>query len=71
MQRKAAMDFMAMEGMLVSPLSTPLGRSIPKSVNLPVLEPSVFHDDGQEGWTIRTSATFVAGVRQEKVRSGD
>ncbi|KAM0842343.1 hypothetical protein ACQ4PT_058412 [Festuca glaucescens] len=53
MQRKAAMEFMAMEGTLSSPMSTPLGRSgSKKSVNLPVLEPSVFDDDGQEGWTV-------------------
>ncbi|KAK1629024.1 hypothetical protein QYE76_003363 [Lolium multiflorum] len=51
-QRTAAMDFMAMKGTLTSPLSTSLGRSTPKSLNLPVLEPSVFHDDGQEGWTV-------------------
>jgi hypothetical protein len=51
-QRKAAMDFMAMEGTSFPPLSTPLTRSVPKSLNLPVLEPSVFHDDGQEGWTV-------------------
>ncbi|KAK1611113.1 hypothetical protein QYE76_034786 [Lolium multiflorum] len=52
LQRKAAMDFMATKGTLCSPVSTPLGRSNPKSLILPVLAPSVFIDDGQEGWTV-------------------
>jgi hypothetical protein len=53
MQRQAAMEFIAMEGTSNSMMSTPLGRSSSKkSVNLPVLGPSVFVDDGQEGWTV-------------------
>jgi hypothetical protein len=48
MQRKAAMEFMAMEGTSSSQVSMPLGRSgSTKSVNLPVIPPSVFNDDGQ------------------------
>jgi hypothetical protein len=53
-QRRAAMDFFATEGTLVSPTSAPLGRSVlrGKPLLLPILEPSVFEDDGQEGWTV-------------------
>ncbi|KAM0853242.1 hypothetical protein ACQ4PT_051215 [Festuca glaucescens] len=39
------------EGML-SPSLRPLGRSVLKSINKPVLEPSVFRDDSLQGWTV-------------------
>jgi hypothetical protein len=53
MQRAAAMDFMVMEGTSLSTMSTPLGRSVSKkSLILPVLEPSIFVDNDQEGWTV-------------------
>ncbi|KAM0865553.1 hypothetical protein ACQ4PT_043194 [Festuca glaucescens] len=53
-QRRAAMEFMVTEGTSSSPIKTPLGRSVlrGKPVNVPILEPSVFDDDGQEGWTV-------------------
>ncbi|KAK1682059.1 hypothetical protein QYE76_042907 [Lolium multiflorum] len=53
-QRRAAMELMVVEGESVSPNKMPLGMSICKSkpLLLPVLEPSVFVDDGQDGWTV-------------------
>jgi hypothetical protein len=49
----AAMAFMSPEGTL-SPMLTPLGGSGQKNkhLNLPILEPSLFEDDGLEGWTV-------------------
>jgi hypothetical protein len=48
------MEFMEAEGESVSPVKMPLGMSVSKSKPLvfPVLEPFVFVDDGQEGWTV-------------------
>jgi hypothetical protein len=35
LQRKAGMDFIAMEGTLSSPMTTPLGRSVSKKICAP------------------------------------
>ncbi|KAM0930682.1 hypothetical protein ACQ4PT_000783 [Festuca glaucescens] len=53
MAATAALEFMSPEG-TSSPISMPLGMSVHKSkpMNLPILEPSVFEDDGLEGWTV-------------------
>jgi hypothetical protein len=52
-QREAAINVIQFddEGMR-SPFSRPLGQSLPRIKNKPVLEPSIFEDDGSEGWTV-------------------
>jgi hypothetical protein len=53
LQRQAAIDFMAIGGRPVSEVALSLGRSVSKkSVNFPVMPPSVFTDDGKGGWTV-------------------
>jgi hypothetical protein len=53
MAAMVAMEFALSEGML-SPFSRPLGMPVGKTKikARPVLEPSVFMDDGMDGWTV-------------------
>jgi hypothetical protein len=50
-QREAAIDVIQFEDEgMPTPFSRLLGQSLPKIKNKPVLEPSIFMDDGSEGW---------------------
>jgi hypothetical protein len=72
MAAKAALEFMSSEGMSF-PNSMSLGMSVDKSkpMTIPILEPSVFEDDGLKGWTVvrRRRWSPVSGKRSHDPRN--
>jgi hypothetical protein len=65
-QRLAATAVIELNEGMVSPSSRPLGKSTSKVKVLPVLEPSVFHDESLHGWSVVHRRRWLPAIGKKR-----